>query len=259
MSLIDVRSEDNVGFLYFKNSAKRNAFSKKMAEEIIDALRAFQGQKIPVVVLRADDTVAVWSAGSDIHEFPPSHKDPLGYHSPIQKLFRAVQEYPGAVIAMVHGGAYGAAFELVLTCDIAVGDETCSFAITPVKFGLPYNMAGIVRLANRLPLNILKEMFFTAQTLSAEKAEKVCILNHLVPSGQLSEFTIELAKRIASLSNPTISVTKEEFRLLSRVQPINPDDFERLQDLRQQIYSGHDYQKRATALFPRKAKPENAE
>ena len=230
-----------------------------MTEEIIDALRAFQDQKIPVVILGADDTAAVWSAGSDVHEFPSSHEDPLGYYNPIQKLLRAVQEYPGAVIAMVHGGAYGAAFELVLTCDIAVGDETCSFAITPIKIDLPYNMAGIHRFTNRLPLNILKEMFFTAESLSAEKAEKICILNHLVPSDQLSEFTIKLAKRIASLSNLTMSVTKEEFRLLSRAQPINPDDFERLQDLRQQIYGSQDYQERAKVLFPMKAKSENME
>ena len=110
-----------------------------------------------------------------------------------------------------------------MTCDMVVGDETSSFAITPAKLGLPYNASGILHFINRLGLNIAKEMFFSAEPVPAERAERVGILNHLVPSDKLPDFTMELAKRIASRSALAIEVIKEQFRILSGSRAITPD------------------------------------
>ena len=62
---------------------------------------------------------------------------------------------------MVHGSVWGGACDLVLTCDLVVGDDR-SFAITPAKLALPYNASGILHFINRVGLNIAKEMFFWA-------------------------------------------------------------------------------------------------
>ena len=57
---------------------------------------------------------------------------------------------------MVHGSVWGVATDLVLSCDIAVGDESSSFAVTPANIGLAYNTSGLLRFMRRLPLNRVK-------------------------------------------------------------------------------------------------------
>ena len=63
---------------------------------------------------------------------------------------------------MVHGSVWGGAFDLVLSCDLVVADETATFAITAANLGLPYNITGLLHCLGRLPINLVKEMFFTA-------------------------------------------------------------------------------------------------
>ena len=241
MPFIDVEVADNIGFISLNNPGKRNALSRELVDEILRAFDDFKKRKIAAIILRAPDGCSVWSAGHDIKELPEGRRDPLGYGDSVEKLLRAVQRYPGPVIAMVHGSVWGGACDLVMTCDIVIGDETSSFAITPAKLALPYNVSGVMHFISRLGLNIAKEMFFSADPITAERAERVGILNHLVPSDKLLEFTTDLAKLMATRSSLAISVIKEQFNLLAGARAIAPDVFERIQGLRRQVYDSHDY------------------
>lgn len=241
MSFVDAEVIESIGIVSLNNPEKRNALSRGLVGGILDALLDFKERKVPAVILRAHDGVSVWSAGIDVRELSLSTYDPFGYNESLQVLIRTVQGYPGPVIAMIHGGVWGGACDLVMTCDIVIGDETSSFAITPTKLALPYNASGILHFINRLGLNIAKEMFFSAEPVMAERAEQVGILNHLVASGDLLEFTMELAKRMASRSSLAVSVIKEQFNLLAGAHPIPPDVFERVQGLRGLVFESHDY------------------
>jgi methylmalonyl-CoA decarboxylase len=138
MPLIGVEVIDSIRFICLNNPGRRNALSHEMVQDIIQTLQDFRERKVTVVILRAPDGCSVWSAGHDIKELPQSRRDPLGYQDSLEKLLRAVQKYPGPVVAMVHGSVWGGACDLVMTCDIIVGDETSSFAITPAKLALTY-------------------------------------------------------------------------------------------------------------------------
>ncbi len=253
MSLVDVRVTDNIGFICLNNPSKKNALSREFVQGILETLRDFRERRIAAVILTAPEGCSVWSAGHDIKELPETRRDPLGYSDSLEQLLRAVQEYPGPVIAMVHGSVWGGACDLVLTCDIVIGDETSSFAITPTKLALPYNACGILHFINRLGLNFAKEMFFSADPVSAERAERIGILNHLVPSDKLLAFTTDLAKRMASRSTLAISVIKEQFNLLAAAHPLAPDVFERIQDLRRQVYDSHDYEEGIRSFLEKRA------
>jgi len=253
MPLIGVEVIDGIGFICLNNPGRRNALSHEMVQDIIQTLQDFRERKVTVVILRAPDGCSVWSAGHDIKELPQSRRDPLGYQDSLEKLLRAVQKYPGPVVAMVHGSIWGGACDLVMTCDIIVGDETSSFAITPAKLALPYNASGILHFLNRIGLNIAKEMFFSADPITAERAERVGILNHLVPSGKLLEFTTDMAMRMAARSSLAISVIKEQFNLLAGAHPMAPDVFERIQGLRRQVYDSHDYEEGIRSFLDKRA------
>jgi len=252
MTLVDQAIKEGVGILTLNNPAKRNALSEALANELIRGFGEFRKNKVPVVILCAADGSNVWSAGHDVKELPRTHRDPLGYYDPLEKLLRAVQQYPNPVIAMVHGSVWGGACDLVMSCDLVVGDETSSFAITPAKIGLPYNVSGVLHFMNRLGLNIAKEMFFTADPIAAERAEQVGILNYLVPSGELMKFVMDLAKRIALRSTLSVSIIKEQFRILSGARPISPEQFEHIQGLRRRVYDSHDYEEGITAFLEKR-------
>ncbi len=250
--LIKVETTENVGIITLHNPKKLNALSEEMVENMLEALAEFNEKKVSAVILRADDGVKVWSAGHDVKELPATMRDPLSYYDSLEQLLRAVEIFPAPVIAMVHGSVWGGACDLIMTCDIVVADDSAQFAMTPAKLGIPYNLTGIVHFINRLPINIAKEMFFTADPISAERAERVGIINHLVPEAELLSRTMELAKRIMMRSPLAIEVIKEEFHILSKAFPISPSDFEKIQGLRRKVYDSHDYEAAIKAFLEKR-------
>lgn len=241
MSLILVDFQDGIGTITFNNDEKRNALSKALINDLIKALDKLSRQKARVVILRAQKGTKVWSAGMDITEFPLPGRDPLGYRDPAERVLRAIQRFPAPVIAMIEGTVWGGACELAFVCDILIGTENTTFAITPAKIGIPYNPSCVLHFLNMGALTVIKEMFFTAQPLGARRAYEVGILNHLMPVAELESFTYDMAKKISENSPLSISVIKEQLRLLANAMPLSPETFERIQGLRRVVYDSHDY------------------
>jgi methylmalonyl-CoA decarboxylase len=107
---------------------------------------------------------------------------------------------------------------------------------------------------SRLPLNVVKEMFFSAEPVLAERAERVGIVNRVVPAADLERAVYDMARTFATRSVASIAVAKESIRVLSESVPINPATFEYLHGLRREVYFGADYRE-GTAAFMEKRKP----
>ncbi len=253
MPLIRTELADYVGTLALDHYDKRNALNRELVSEVLAALEQFKANGTRAVVLRAEGAEKVWSAGHDVDELPKAGIDPLPYGDPLERLLRGVKTFPAPVIAMIHGSVWGGACELVMACDIVIADETATFAITPAKFGVPYNAAGFQNFISRLPLTIVKEMFFTAEPIAAERAERVGIVNMIVPSAELTTHTYEMAKTIAKRSPTAISAYKEAIRVLSEAVAVNPDTYEYLHGLRRDVYFGPDYGEGITAFLEKRA------
>src|SRR5689334_10008818 len=155
---------------------------------------------------------------------------------------------------MVHGTVWGGALDLVLSCDLAVADETAAFAITPANLGLPYNITGLLHFQGRLPINVIKEMFFTAAPIDARKAREWLLINHLVPWDRLESFTLELAATMATKSPLAIAVIKEQLSAWYAYHPFAPQKYERVEGLRRQAYDSADYLEGLEA-FAQRRKP----
>ncbi len=217
-------------------------------------MSTFNQQKIRVVILRAAEGTKVWSAGHDVSELPPAHHDPLGWDDPLRRLIREIEGFPAPVIAMIEGGVWGGACELAFACDLVVAAQNATFAITPAKLGVPYNLTGLLSFMNAVSLHIVKELAFTAQPIAAERAERLGIINHVVGREDLARFTYDLARQIIVNSPLSISVMKEEFNILANAHDLSPLMFERIQGLRRIVYNSDDYQEGIQA-FLEKRKP----
>jgi methylmalonyl-CoA decarboxylase len=140
-----------------------------------------------------------------------------------------------------------------MNCDIVLRDETCAFAVTPAKLGLPYNVSGIQHFVNRLPLNIVKEMFFSADPITAVRVEQVGIVNRLVAAKKLEQATRALAATIASRSPHANAAFREQVRLLCDTGALSPPTYEYIQSLRHAVYCGTDYHEGIRAFLEAEA------
>ncbi len=242
MAFILTEKRDSTGIITLNHAEKRNALSETLIEEITAALEGFRALDIRAVVLRAQPGIKVWSAGHDVNELPVRGRDPLGWNDPLRILIRSLQEFPAPVIGLIEGSVWGGACEAAMACDILIATPEATFAITPAKLGVPYNLGGLMTLINMIPLPIVKEMLFTAQPLPAEQALNLGIINYIKPNDEIESFVLDMAQRISGNSPLSISSMKDSLRLLSSAHAVTPDLFEKIQGMRRIVYDSEDYQ-----------------
>lgn len=248
MSLILSGIENTVGTLTLNHPRKLNALSHALVHEFIAGFEAMRSAEVRVLVIRAQPGAKVWSAGHDVNELPLDGRDPLGFDDPLRQLVRTIENFSCPVIAMVEGGVWGGACEVVLSCDMVVAAREATFALTPARLGVPYNVSGMMTFMNAANIRIIKEMAFTAQPVAAERAERLGMVNHLVDGAELADFTYRMAGVIADNSPLSIRVMKEQLRVLAGAHPVSPRGFERIQGLRRSVYDSHDYREGINAF-----------
>ena len=144
----------------------------------------------------------------------------------------------------------------MFACDLIVAAPDATFAVTPAKLGVPYNVSGMMTFLNAASLRIVKEMAFTAKPITAERAERLGMINYVVPADELEAFTYALADDIAAQwRRLRIAVMKEQLRILAGARPMSPQGFERVQGLRRVVYDSEDY-KEGIRAFKEKRKPQ---
>jgi methylmalonyl-CoA decarboxylase len=217
MKFIKTEIEEYRGTIVLNNDSKHNSLNIEMLDEIAETLNNFNKEKLRAVVIRSNPGVPVWCAGLRIDQLPDPAKDPVPYEYPLEKVLRTIEEFPGAVIAMIEGSVWGGGCELAFACDILIGSPKSTFAITPAKLGAPYNPMQVQRVLNLVETNIARELFFTASPIKAERALELGILNHIIEAQKLEEFTFSMCEKIAANAPLNIVLLKKEINVLSRI------------------------------------------
>lgn len=252
MALIISETEDSLGIITLNDPERRNCLGSPLIEELLAVFDQFETSGVWVVILRAAAGSKVWCAGHDIKELPRPGRDPLPYGGHFEHLLHRIQDYPGPVIAMVEGTVWGGGCDLTLCCDLVIGSEGVTFAMTPAKIGIPYNPSGMIHFINILGLKKAREMFYTAEPISASDAHNSGLLNHLVPVAELEAFTRDIAGKILKNAPLAIRALKEQFRLLSKGHPIDAETFEKIQAIRRRVYDSVDYAEGIQAFFEKR-------
>ena len=123
MNLVVSEFKDKIGWITMNHDAKRNALSFELLGWLIDALDEMALRKARVVIIRANKGAKVWSAGFNIDELPRDGSDPLAYDNPLQKIIRAIIDFPAPVIVMAEGSIWGGACNIAFVCDMVIGTK----------------------------------------------------------------------------------------------------------------------------------------
>ena len=138
------------------------------------------------------------SAGADLKEMDPTERSDPNYVAPpfgfITRDFRTDKP----IIAALNGAAFGGGLELALACDIRVVADHAVLGLTEAKWALLPGGGGTQRLVRGIPRAVALEMLMTGAPISAGRAYEIGMVNAVVPSAQLMERAMELARTIVN-------------------------------------------------------------
>jgi enoyl-CoA hydratase len=107
------------------------------------------------------------------------------------------RDFPKPLIAAVNGAALAGGCEIMLSCDLVVAADHATFGIPEVKRGLLAGAGALLRLPKRLPLSVALELTLTGDTIDAQRAFDLGLVNRVVPADRLIDEALALALAIA--------------------------------------------------------------
>ena len=131
----------------------------------------------------------------------------------MKSIFTMYEELAVPVIAAINGYCLGAAFELVLCCDMRLACDTARFALPEIQFGVIPDLGSTQRLPRIVSPGIAKELILTGRRIDAAEALRVGLVDHVYPKDELMAEARKLAEEIAKLSPGIVEGAKRAANL----------------------------------------------
>lgn len=174
---------------------KLNALSFALSKELDDELRALEDDDAVSAVILTGAGERAFSAGADIHEMSDMSSEALAEHQAVRnETFWYLANYPKPIIGAVNGLAFGGGALLSSTLDIRLGCERSSFRFLAASYGRVNSSWSLPTL---IGLPKAKELLYTGREVKADEAERIGLLNQVVPAADLLSTAIDMAQLMA--------------------------------------------------------------
>ncbi len=201
--LLDYEFRDGIAFLRMNRVEKHNAFNRELSLSVCEAIDASEADgDVRVIVLTG--TGQAFCAGADMTEALASLNAGGRGDAMAQAVVR-VARVAKPVIGAINGYAFGGGAALACACDIRFASERASFRFPGANYGLVVSASQLPRIVGAAKA---KELIFTARVVEAEEAERIGLVNRLVPHDELDAAVRELARQIAEQSPDAVRWSK---------------------------------------------------
>ena len=194
---IVVRIERPIAWVVLNRPKKLNALSPKLLKELSDALDELEERDdVRVVVIKGEGRA--FSAGADVTAF--AGVTPLEiarFSRRFQELTLKMQFYTKPLIAAIHGYALGGGLELAMSADIRIASEDAMLGQPEINLGFIPGAGGTQRLPRLVGRGRAKELIFTGDMIPAREAEKIGLVEKVVPPERLDQEARSLALKLA--------------------------------------------------------------
>ncbi len=209
MENVIIEKIDDIAKIIVNRPKVLNALNRKTLEELRTALEEIkQDDSIQVIVLTGAGERA-FVAGADITEFQTMN--PLSASSFMafgQSVFSEIEHFSKPIICAINGFALGGGCELALSCDIRIASENAKIGLPEINLGIFPGWGGTQRLPRLIGKGKAKELIFTGDMITADEANRIGLVNKVVPVEKLEEEVMGLAKKIALKSGPALQLAK---------------------------------------------------
>jgi len=214
---------DGVVAVTLNRPARKNAANAQMWSELLDVLREI-GSRAADRVLVVTGAGGDFCSGADVSGMAETNGDagtPTGTGTDtdarthglasmrhVGDVALALRRLPQPTIAKVRGVAVGAGLNMALLCDLVVASENARFSEIFARRGLTIDFGGSWVLPRRIGLHRAKELALFADIIDAAEADRIGLVNRVVPDGELDAFVDDWARRLAAGPPIALAQTK---------------------------------------------------
>src|SRR6266478_2190881 len=196
--------KDGVAVLTLNRPERLNAMSRPMLDGLLEALpRLAEDGAVGVVVLTgagrgfcAGGDVKAMAEGSEMGGVTLEERAHALRGR--MEVSRWLHEMPKPTIAMVRGAAAGAGLSLALACDLRIASDNARFGTAFARVGYSGDFGGSYYLTQLVGTAKARELYYTAELLSAAEAQGLGLVTRIVADARLEEETMALASKIAN-------------------------------------------------------------
>ncbi|MBI4769102.1 MAG: enoyl-CoA hydratase/isomerase family protein [Chloroflexi bacterium] len=201
---------DGVGTLTLQRPPL-NILNIAMLRELGEALALAAGEaSLRVLVLRAQGTLRVFSAGADVGDHKAGR---VGEMIPLMDgACAALAGFPAPTLAVVHGHALGGGCELALCCDLIYAAQKATFGQPEIKLATFAPVASM-QLPGLVGYRRAAELLLTGEAIPAAEAERIGLINRAVPDDELGGAVDALLDRLKALSGAALRAAKRGLQL----------------------------------------------
>ncbi len=216
-ALVRLTQHGPVAELALDRPGALNAISTALATDLVTAC-AELGRLLRSAPLRAavitSTSERAFCVGADLKERARfSDADLLAQRPLMRAAFEAVRSLEVPTVAAVSGHALGGGFELALSCDLIVVDETADLALPETSVGLVPGGGGTQLLARRAGWGVAADLILTARHVTGPEAVRLGLADRLVPRGEARSSALELARSMAANSPTAVRAARRALRL----------------------------------------------
>jgi len=196
---------DQLGLITLARPDKLNAMDRQAFRELDEAAaKAAADPEVRAVLVSGEGRA--FSTGLDVAEFGSEPDLDLAEEvvAELQHAISALERMPKPVVAAVNGLAMGGGLQLAIACDLRLASERAQFAALEMRWAIVPDLGGTERLPRLIGLGRAKEMILTGRPVMAAEAERIGLVNRVVPADRLAVEAVELAGGLAA--GPTLAL-----------------------------------------------------
>ena len=205
-----VEKKEQVGIITLNRPKDYNTFNVPMATDLNNALNEFEND-IDVRVVIIKGAGKNFCTGIDVNDLEgKTNLEYLKWVELMEQMSLTIASMGKPVIASVHNIAVANGIGVVAACDLAVATESAKFGATAINVGL-FCMGPAVPLSKSLGRKRALELLLTGDMIDSKEAERIGLINKVVPDDKLEEETMKLALKLAKKSPIALQLGKKSF------------------------------------------------
>jgi enoyl-CoA hydratase/carnithine racemase len=250
-TLIVERDERGITTLVLNRPEKKNAIDHWMFEELSQVLHEV-AQSSTDRVLVITGAGGNFSSGADLGGEAAPDRHHLAHMRFYGSVALALHQLAIPTIAAVRGVAVGAGLNLALGCDLIAASDTARFSEIFARRGLSLDVGGSWLLPRLVGLHRAKELALLAELISAEQAERIGLVNRVVPDAELDALVADWAGRLAAGPPLALAMSK---RLLNQAFGTGLAEALEAEGMAQSVNTASEDTKEAFRAFFQKREP----
>jgi len=204
-----VEIEKPIAIVTVNRPDKLNALNLETVGELAAAYSMLDANDDVRAIIMTGAGEKAFVAGADITEFRgKTAPEMIPFAKKGHDAARIMESMGKPIIAAVNGYALGGGCEMAMACDMRFASDKAQFGQPEILLGLIPGMGGTQRLARLVGQGIARELIYSGERISAQRAYEIGLVNRVFPADQLMDEAKKFAQKLATMPSHAVKMAK---------------------------------------------------